>query len=108
VKRTAATDGQAFYAWIYADVALKHAGDDFLKETRVSWPQLRDSLSDLVTRYPDELNRSMFAAFACRARDREATAKMLASIPAGYPLERVWPAAGVSTAACQRFALERS
>jgi len=107
VARTAATEGRSFYAWLYADIAPKHSGDDFLTATRVSWPAMKASFEDLVRRYPDERNKAMFAAYACHARDRETAAKMLAAVNPTYPLE-AFPGARVNGEACRRFAFDRT
>jgi hypothetical protein len=107
VQRTQQTDGSAFYAWLYVDVARKSGGDEsFFRATRVSWPRMRDSFDDMIRRYPDTWNKIVYATFACLARDREATAKVLTMLPPDAQLGAYTD--GISTDACRRFALEKS
>jgi hypothetical protein len=106
-ERTAATDGNAFYAWLYVDVARKNGGDEnFFRTSRVSWPHMRDSFDDMIRRYPDTWNKILYATFACLARDRETTAKVLTMLPPDAQLGAYTD--GISTDACRRFALDRS
>ena len=106
-ERTGASDGKSFYAWLYVDVAHKSGGDEgFFHETQVSWPRMRDSFEDMIRRYPDTWNKSLYATFACLARDRETTAKVLTMLPADAQLGAYTD--GLSTDACRRFALEKS
>lgn len=107
VKRTESTEGAAMYAWLYVDVARKSGGDEsFFRETRVSWPRMRDSFEDMTKRYPDTWNKILYATFACLARDRDATAKALTMLPVDAQLGAY--TRGISTDACRRFALDRS
>jgi hypothetical protein len=106
-ERTTPTDGKSFYAWLYVDVARKSGGDEgFFQATRVSWPRMRDSFDDMIRRYPDTWNKILYATFACLARDREATAKVLTMLPPDAQLGAYTD--GISTDACRRFALEKS
>jgi len=107
VQRTEAVDGKSFYAWLYLDVARKSGGDEeFFRVTRVSWPRMRESFDDMTRRYPDVWNKILFATFACLARDRETTARLLTEMPAEVHLGAYTQ--GISTDACRRFALDRS
>jgi len=106
VKRTQATEGRSFYALIYRDLVSKHVGDDFFAETRVTWPGMRDSFEDLTKRYPGITNFLSYAAFACLARDRETTARLLSGISPDYDLAGF--AGNVTSFGCRRFAFERS
>jgi hypothetical protein len=107
VERTSASEGRSFYAWLYVDVAHKGYGDDaFFQVTRASWPRMRDAFEDMIARYPDVENKVLYATFACLARDREATARMLTMLPVDASLGGY--ARGISTDGCRRFALDRS
>lgn len=106
VKRTAATEGTSFYAWIYVDILRKHQGDRFFGETRASWPVMRESFEDMTKRYPDVLNRIVYATFACLARDRETTARLISQLPPEVELGNF--ARGISTDGCRRFAIDRT
>lgn len=101
VERTAATEGQAMYAWLYIDVARKHNGD-FFGETRVSWPKMKKGFEDMVERHPDAWNRNLFATFACRARDKETTARLITELGPAARLGAWSP--GFATDSCRRFA----
>ncbi len=101
VERTKEKDGDAFYAWLYVDVARKLEGDLF-EGTRASWPKMRKAFKDMVARYPDAWNKNLFATFACRARDRETTGQLITELGAAARLGAWSP--GFSTESCRRFA----
>lgn len=101
VERTKEKDGDAFYAWLYVDVARKFEGDLF-EGTRASWPKMRKAFKDMVARYPDAWNKNLFATFACRARDRETTGQLITELGAAASLGAWSP--GFSTESCRRFA----
>lgn len=104
VARTQAADGTALYAWIYADVNRKSGGNIF-GESRLQWPAMKASFEDILKRYPDAWNRGLYATFACLARDRETTARLLLDMPGdviftGY--------AHLTSDECRRFAFDRT
>jgi hypothetical protein len=101
VERTRPVDGEAFYAWLYVDVARKFDGDIF-NGTLAMWPRMKKGFEDMVARYPDNWNKSLFATFACRARDRETTARLLTELGAQAQLGQASP--GYTTDSCRRFA----
>ena len=101
VERTRSVDGEAFYAWLYVDVARKFDGDIFTG-TRATWPKMKKGFEDMVARYPDNWNKSLFATFACRARDKETTARLLTELGALAHLGQASP--GYTTDSCRRFA----
>jgi hypothetical protein len=103
VERTRAQEGAAFYVWLYLDVIRKSPGDDPFTDMRVEWPTLRKAFEDLVGRYPDPWNKNLFATYACRARDRDTTVKLLVELGNDAKLG-AW-APGVTTESCRRFAL---
>lgn len=103
VERTRDKEGEAFYAWLYVDVARKTDGDPF-EVTRASWPRMKKGFEDMVARYPDAWNRNLFATFACRARDKETTARLLAELGPAARLGQHSP--GFTTESCRRFALQ--
>ncbi|WP_171090138.1 hypothetical protein [Usitatibacter rugosus] len=104
VQRTSASEGSAFYAWIYIDVLQKINGD-YLEVTAATWPKMKQSFEDLVSRYPDPWNRNLYATFACRARDRETTARLLGTLGKDAQLGAWSP--GISTEGCTRFAFDK-
>ncbi len=101
VERTREKDGEAFYAWLYVDVARKTDGD-YLKVTKATWPRMKRGFEDMVARYPDPWNRSLYATCACRARDRETTARLLGELGPQAQLGEHSP--GYTTESCRRFA----
>jgi len=105
VARTSETEGSALYAWLYVDLGngRKNLGGDLFEVTRVSWPAMKKGFEDLVARYPAEDNKNLFATYACRARDKETTGRLLAELGAKAKLGAA--AQGISTESCRLFAL---
>jgi hypothetical protein len=106
VKRTAATEGISFYALIYRDLLEKHTGNDFMHDTRISWPKMRQSFEDLTRRHPGVVNFVSYAAWACFARDRETTARLLSGIAQDMELSGF--AGNVTMSSCRRFAFDKT
>lgn len=100
-KSTAAKEGDAMYAWIYVDLSVKTP--DIFTDSRVEWPRMRKAFEDILQRYPTDGNRNLFATFACRARDKETTAKLLGELGARAQLGAY--SSGITTESCRRFAL---
>jgi hypothetical protein len=97
---TAATEGASLYAWLYVDVSRKLEGD-FFSTTKVAWPEMKKSFEDMTARYPDAWNKNLYATFACRARDRETTAKLLGELGPKAQLG-IW-SSGISNESCRMF-----
>ena len=64
---------------------------------------MRKAFEDLVARHPDPWNKNVFATFACRARDKETSGRLLAELGASASLGAWSP--GITTESCRRFAL---
>jgi hypothetical protein len=105
VARTASSEGNAFYVWLYVDVSRKVDGD-YLATTAATWPKMKQGFDDLVARYPDDWNKNLYATFACRARDKEATVRMLRELGDKAQLG-AW-SEGVTTEGCKRFAFDKA
>lgn len=105
VARTSAKEGNSLYAWLYLDVARKHDGDIFT-DTLASWPKMKQGFEDMIERYPDSYNKNLYATFACRVRDRETTARLLAELGKEAALGASSP--GITTESCRRFALSNT
>jgi hypothetical protein len=105
VARTSETEGSALYAWLYVDLGngRKNLGGDLFEVTKVSWPSMKKGFEDLVARYPADTNKNLFATYACRARDKETTGRLLTELGAKAKLGSA--AQGISTESCRRFAL---
>lgn len=101
VARTSASEGDAFYAWIYVDVATKVQGDLF-ENTLASWPRMKKGFEDMIARHPDVWNKNLYATWACRARDKETTARLLVEL--GKDAHLGAESAGIGTESCRRFA----
>lgn len=98
-RRTAATDGEAIYARLYA--RLPH--DVAAGRTALDWPRLDRGFRDWLARSPEPRVRNLHASHACAARDRRA---FLAAMRALDPADLA-PAAwlpGHGHEACARWA----
>ena len=105
VARTSEKEGSAFYAWLYVDLGngRKNLGGDLFAVTKVSWPSMKKGFEDLVERYPADSNKNLFATYACRARDKETTGRLLTEL--GEKAKLGFAAQGISTESCRMFAL---
>lgn len=91
VSLTSDTDGQDNYAWLYAQISAQHSMEvDILKDSQVSWPRMRESFKALTKRYPSADNLNEFAAFACRAGDKNTYLNVIAKIQ-GRIAPNKWP-----------------
>lgn len=91
VNLTSNTDGTNNYAWIYVGISLQlRLENDIFQDSLVSWTKLRASLEDLTERYPSTENLNNFAAYACRAGDKEAYLKIRPKIQ-GHTTPEKWP-----------------
>jgi Domain of unknown function (DUF4034) len=80
------------YARIYWHFAENQQEDfDLFRDSRASWPQLRQSFEDLMERYPKSVwNLNAFASFACRAGDGSTYAAERAKLGDNI-LSDAWP-----------------
>jgi len=102
-----AHEGESTYARLYIGVAQNRLdGEDFFRDTLVSWPVLKNAFQDLIRRFPDDRNRQLFAGFACAARDRETTADLLRAL--GPQGDVLGGRLNVTIDSCRRFALTPS
>ncbi len=102
VARTKGLEGEAFYAWLYMDIAPKVDGDLF-QDTLASWPRMKKGFEDMIARHPDVWNKNLYATWACRVRDKETTARLLTEL--GPQAKLGAGSEGISTESCRRFAL---
>ncbi len=65
-KHLSKTEGDSMYARLYLSVIAAGAR---VRDTRISWPRLRASLDDLVSRYPDPVHKNLAASYACGFQD---------------------------------------
>ena len=73
VDNTKEIDGNSMYARLYwAASGELREGESLFKNTRVSWPKMRNGFEDLMVRHPkSNWNLNNFAKFACEAGDRK-------------------------------------
>ena len=84
-------------------MGIRHGLLALLDEGPAYGYQLKAAFDDLVGRYPDARNKNLYGTFACRARDREATARMLNELKARASF---WAVQGITAEGCRRFALD--
>ena len=102
VKRTQAVEGTTLYAWLYVPVAGSFRGKDFFGETRASWKLMRHGFEDGLRDPVDIAWLNRYASFACVARDKDDTRRLLATLGRRASL---WPAMdGFSPDACEMLA----
>jgi hypothetical protein len=73
VDNTKEIDGTSMYARLYwAAYGNAPDGTNFLKDTLVSWPKMKQGFEDLMSRHPNsKWNLNNFAKFACMANDKD-------------------------------------
>jgi hypothetical protein len=69
VERTRKTDGWGAYARIYWYASQSIFGDNLFRQSRVSWPDMKKGVDDVLSRYADGWNLANFLKFACLAGD---------------------------------------
>jgi hypothetical protein len=67
----------------------------------LNWPQMRASMTDLVSRYPDQWNINNMAHIACRSVDKSLTASLTDRI--ATPMDGTWDDKLVSYDLCQKW-----
>ena len=95
-----ASEGRSLYARLYAAVLSMGYTPD---QTRYDWNLMKESLAELVTRFPDPWYRNLYASFACVARDDAAFRKAISAIPRHELIPGAW-ISGHSPEACMRWA----
>jgi hypothetical protein len=78
LRTQAGSGGTWIYARLYAEVYGRYRGDEFFRKTKASWPLMRHAFEDEAAYGTVDLNE--YATFACVARDRETTARLLAQL----------------------------
>ncbi|MET0314742.1 MAG: DUF4034 domain-containing protein [Hansschlegelia sp.] len=89
VARTADSNGLEFYArayWWLSDAQLRTS---LFKESRVSWPRMKQGFIDTLSRYPTDWNLNIYAKLACYAQDRATLAEIMKRLD-GRLVETVW------------------
>ena len=99
-KRLAKTEGNSMYARLYMSVISAGANPG---ETRISWPQLKSSLEELVSRYPDATHKNLAASYACSYQDVAYLKSAVQRIRAEQFTPSVW-LRGTDPETCMRMA----
>jgi hypothetical protein len=99
-KRLAMTEGDSMYARLYMSVISAGANPG---ETRISWPRMKSSLEDLVSRYPDTSHKNLAASYACGYQDIAYLKTALQRIRAEELAPTVW-LLGTDPESCMRLA----
>ncbi|MFP5391839.1 MAG: hypothetical protein ACLGI6_09870, partial [Gammaproteobacteria bacterium] len=50
---------------------------DIFANSKVDWPTMRDGFDDMIAHYPDPWNIASYASFACNAKDKATTLKIM-------------------------------
>ena len=79
-KRTASTDGKAFYAWLYTKLAKSQCCTDTFTEAGANWPRLRDAYEEAMVRFPDTNTLVYYATMACLAEDGPTSARLMEQV----------------------------
>jgi hypothetical protein len=107
VSMNAEMDGASMYARLYNDIIQereRHLDVDPFRQGRTSWQKMRKSFDDLVRRYPTNGNFNRFAAFACRANDRDTFLRVRQKIGSQVEASK-WPH-NISAEMCERRFLQ--
>jgi hypothetical protein len=99
-ERTRASEAGSFYAGLHVDLARVECGDQ-LGQSRVSWPDMKQGLLDMIERHDASWNWNLLGTFACRFRDWEETARVLAKLGKEANLG-IW-SRGISTRSCREM-----
>jgi hypothetical protein len=89
VKRTQKEEGSSLYARIYWVASQIQYGAGLFSGSDVVWDQMKHGIHDVLARYPDQWNINNFAYFACLARDRDETRRLM-QMMADYPIMAAW------------------
>ncbi len=69
VRSTSKTDGRGLYARIYWSLGNEMIKAGLSKGTFPNWREMKASIGDVISKYPDAWNYNHFAFFACLAGD---------------------------------------
>ncbi|MFC7053485.1 DUF4034 domain-containing protein [Hansschlegelia quercus] len=100
VARTAASSGQEFYARAYWWLGDKQLRRSLFKQSKVSWPRMKQGFIDTLSRYATDWNLNIYAKYACYAEDRATLAETMKRLD-GRLIETIWDSKD-SMEACAR------
>jgi Domain of Unknown Function with PDB structure (DUF3857) len=92
VDNTKEIDGNSMYARLYWSAAGGlPAGTSLFKDTRASWPKMKQGFEDLMARHPrSRWNLNNFAKFACMANDKSTFLALRSQIGKDV-IDAAWP-----------------
>jgi len=79
VQAIGPADGSVLYARLYAIVGEDDRIDLF-KDTRASWPEMKAGFEEWLKRYPQSHYLQTLGAYACLARDRDTTLRVIETL----------------------------
>ncbi len=82
-------EGQGMYARIYWYASQAEYGHRLFTKSNVRWEQMKLGIKDVIKEYPDQWNINNFAVFACLAKDKAMTKKLLSMLK-GRPIMIAW------------------
>lgn len=100
VRRTAGSEGKGLYARLYMELGAGHPCERLFENSKAEWTEMKSSFEDILQRHPDVWNRNTFAAYACRARDVDTTARLLGELG---PDTNLGGRSGISNESCYRM-----
>lgn len=89
LKRTKENEGYGMYARIYWFASQSQFEGELFERSDVDWNLMSKGIDDVLIKYPDQWNINNFALFACMARDKNKTNKLINMIN-GEPIKRAW------------------
>ena len=89
VARSRSKEGHGMYARIYWYASQSLYGNNLFQTSSVDWQEMKHGIDDVLKAFPDQWNINNFAKFACFARDREKTKKLIDQM-SGDPIPDAW------------------
>lgn len=89
VKRTKDIEGKALYARLYWYAYQSIYGSNLFNLSDAIWPNMKEGISDVLKKYPDQWNINNFAYYACLVKDQKMTEELMGKIDKPL-LDDVW------------------
>lgn len=89
LNRTKKKERNGMYARIYWFASQSQFKGKLFQKSGVDWGLMSKGIDDVLSKYPDQWNINNFAYFACKARDKKKTKKLLGLIE-GEPIKSAW------------------
>lgn len=95
--------GVAAYAAVYIEASRFSEPAGLFESTLLDWKRMKAGMEDTAKQYPDTYNLSMYASFACTARDQETLKTLLDRL--GTHIDRTIWADGERLGVCIGFSI---